>query len=195
MSASVIWSPIVIAHERGSLTVRPAELSDAPAFEAWDHDPDVIAATSDDPHASQAFAGIDWPAEIATRSDVSCHYIAELDGRPIGGMQVIDPHEEPTQYWGDIEPNLRAVDIWLGNANDRGKGYGSAMMRGVIEACFSAAEVRAIVIDPLASNIRAHRFYQRLGFKPVGRCRFGDDDCLVHRLDRADWRAVTNSLD
>ncbi|MEL6831284.1 MAG: GNAT family N-acetyltransferase, partial [Pseudomonadota bacterium] len=33
-----------------------------------------------------------------------------------------------------------------------------------------------------------HRFYQRLGFRPIGRRMFEDDDCLVHRLDRADWR-------
>ena len=195
MAASVIWPPIVIPLERGAITIRPAQLRDAPAFETWDHDPDVISATSDDLHVSQAFGGIDWRAEIEARSDVSCLYIAELDGRPIGGMQVIDPHEEPTQYWGEIEPNLRALDIWLGNASDRGKGYGAAMMRGVIDACFSAPEVRAIVIDPLASNMRAHRFYQRLGFKPVGRCRFGDDDCLVHRLERSDWRTFTNTLD
>jgi aminoglycoside 6'-N-acetyltransferase len=188
MSASVIWPPIVIAHERGAITIRPAELDDAPAFEAWDHDPDVIAATSDDPHAVQAFAGIDWAAEIAGRSDVSCHYIAELDGRPFGGMQVIDPHEEPTHYWGEIEPDLRAVDIWIGSANDRNKGCGAAMMLAVIDRCFEDPEVTAIIIDPLASNVRAHRFYQRLGFKPVGISDFDGDTCLVHRLERADWR-------
>jgi aminoglycoside 6'-N-acetyltransferase len=42
----------------------------------------------------------------------------------------------------------------------------------------------AIVIDPLASNVRAIRFYERLGFKPVERRRFGEDDCLVMRLER-----------
>jgi hypothetical protein len=48
--------------------------------------------------------------------------------------------------------------------------------------------VTAIVIDPLASNTRAHRFYRRLGFVPEGRRMFGDDDCLVHRLTRLTWR-------
>lgn len=42
----------------------------------------------------------------------------------------------------------------------------------------------AVLIDPLASNTRAHRFYERLGFRLVGPRRFGDDDCLVYRLDR-----------
>jgi aminoglycoside 6'-N-acetyltransferase len=188
MPTSVIWPPIVVAHQRGAITIRPAELRDVPALEAWNHDPDVISATSDDPNASQAFAGIDWRAEIAARSDISCNYIAELDGRPIGGMQVIDPYHEPTHYWGEIEPNLRAIDIWIGSANDRNSGLGAAMMHAMIDHCFADPEITAIVIDPLASNVRAHRFYQRLGFKPVGLRNFDGDNCLVHRLDRARWR-------
>ena len=46
-----------------------------------------------------------------------------------------------------------------------------------------------IVIDPLNSNVAAHRFYQRLGFAVEGRRMFDEDDCLVHRLTRADWEA------
>jgi aminoglycoside 6'-N-acetyltransferase len=61
------------------------------------------------------------------------------------------------------------------------------MMRLAIERCFADSRVTAIVIDPLASNERAHRFYRRLGFKPTGRRWFGNDDCLVHELARADW--------
>jgi aminoglycoside 6'-N-acetyltransferase len=45
--------------------------------------------------------------------------------------------------------------------------------------------VSAVLIDPLAGNTRVHRFYQRLGFRFVEARRFGEDDCLVYRLDRA----------
>jgi aminoglycoside 6'-N-acetyltransferase len=64
------------------------------------------------------------------------------------------------------------------------------MMRIALGYSFSDAGVSAIVIDPLASNTRAHRFYRQLGFLPVERRRLGSDgdDCLVHRLDRAEWR-------
>jgi len=53
--------------------------------------------------------------------------------------------------------------------------------------------VTAIVIDPLASNERAHRFYRRMRFRPVGRRSFGEDDCLVHELTRRDWLASQES--
>lgn len=158
-------------------------------LELWDDDPDVVASSSDDPHATAAFEGIDWAHELATQSDVYRYFIAEVDGRPIGAMNICDPHFEPTHYWGEIAPNLRAMDIWIGAAADRGKGYGSEMMRLALELCFADKRVRAIVIDPLASNERAHKFYRRLGFKPIGRRVFGGDDCLVHELQRRHWQS------
>jgi aminoglycoside 6'-N-acetyltransferase len=171
------------------LILRRATLTDVPVLERWDREPHVISATTDDPSAETAFADHDWRAEIPQQSELSEFLIAELDGRPIGAMQIIDPHLEPTHYWGEIEPNLRAIDIWIGDAADHGHGHGERMMRLAFQRCFADPAVTAILIDPLATNTRSHRFYQRIGFVPVGRRRFGDDDCLVHRLTREVWRA------
>lgn len=172
------------------VVLRRATPADAALLARWDQQPHVIACVTDDPDAEVAFAGAVWEEEIANSSDDSFYLIAEADGRPIGAMQVIDPHTEPTHYWGQIEPNLRALDIWIGETDALGQGYGTAMMTQAIDACFAAPEVTAIVIDPLNSNTDAHRFYARLGFRPVERRLFNDeDDCLVMRLERADWEA------
>lgn len=172
------------------VTLRGATSADVVWLERWDDDPDVVACTTDDPSATVAFSGADWAQEIAAQDEHSQYFIAELDGRPIGAMQIIDPHLESTHYWGEIAPNLRAIDIWIGTPEDRGRGYGTEMMRLALTRCFADARVTGIVIDPLASNVRAHQFYRRLGFKPVGRRTFGDDDCLVHELSRRDWEAA-----
>lgn len=167
-----------------ALRLRPATLDDVPLLEGWDVDPDVIAATTDDGETERAFGGLDWREELSQCSDVSYYLIAEVDGRPVGAMQICDPHAEPTHYWGDIEPNLRAIDIWIGAAADRNQGYGREMMRLAHGICFADPAVTAIVIDPLASNTRAITFYHRLGYEPVGRRMFGDDDCLVLKFTR-----------
>ena len=177
-----------------AVTLRRATLADAPLLARWDREPHVIACTTDDPDAEVAFAGAVWEEEIAGSGDDSFYLIAEIDegpgGRPIGAMQVIDPHTEPTRYWGEIEPNLRALDVWIGEADALNRGYGTAMMTQALDDCFAEPRVTAVVIDPLNSNTDAHRFYARLGFRPVGRRLFnGEDDCLVMRLERADWRA------
>ena len=186
MSADRTWARAAKGDD--VIVLRHAVASDAAHLALWDTDPGVIACASDNEDAQFAF-GADWAEELAMQSSVFFYLIAEHEGRPIGAMGVIDPHLEPTHYWGDIEPNLRALDIWIGDAADRDRGFGTAMMRAAIDTCFAEPNVTAIVIDPLNTNTEAHRFYQRLGFTPVGRRTFGDDDCLVHRLERADWRS------
>jgi aminoglycoside 6'-N-acetyltransferase len=164
-------------------------VADAATLAAWDLEPHVIACSSDDPLAEVAFDGIDWSDELTNSAYDLTYVIAEVEGRPVGAMAVCDPHTEPSHYWGEIEPNLRAIDIWIGPAEWLGRGVGTAMMTRMIDRCFAEPNVEAIVIDPLTSNTAAIRFYQRLGFRPEGRRMFDEDDCLVHRLTRSDWQA------
>jgi aminoglycoside 6'-N-acetyltransferase len=159
------------------MILRTATLSDLPLLQAWDGKPHVIAASG----ADDSF---DWLNEIPREVDWRELLIGQLDGRPIGFIQIIDPADEETHYWGEVEADLRAIDIWIGEESDLGQGYGSRMMRLALDRCFAPPAVKAVIIDPLVSNIRAHRFYERLGFRRIDRRMFGDDDCLVYRLER-----------
>ncbi len=125
-----------------------------------------------------------WETELARAPDWREQLIAEVDGRPVGFVQIIDPAREESRYWGDAPAGLRAIDLWIGSEADLGKGFGTQMMRLALERCFADPQVSAVLIDPLASNTRAHRFYERLGFRFVERRRFGADECFVYRLDR-----------
>jgi aminoglycoside 6'-N-acetyltransferase len=35
----------------------------------------------------------------------------------IGFVQIIDPAREESHYWGDAPGGLRAIDIWIGEAD------------------------------------------------------------------------------
>jgi aminoglycoside 6'-N-acetyltransferase len=128
-----------------------------------------------------------WEVELGRNPDWREQLIAELDGRPIGFIQIIDPEQEESHYWGNVAANLRAIDIWIGREADLGKGYGTKMMALALARCFDDPAVSAVLIDPLASNTRAHRFYERIGFRFLEPRRFGDDECFVYRLDRTDY--------
>lgn len=156
--------------------LRPATLADVPLLRQWDEDPDVVSSDPNDDWA--------WEEELAQVPDWREPMIAEEDGRAVGFLDIIDPHRETSRYWGEVPPGLRAIDIWIGAPGDRGRGIGTEMMRLAIARCFAHDDVTAIVIDPLASNVRAIAFYARLGFVPVERRWFGADDCLVMRLAR-----------
>lgn len=161
------------------VNLRPATSVDLDLLRHWDEQPHVIASDpNDDWH---------WEVELASTPDWREQLIAELDGRAIGFIQIIDPAREESHYWGEIAANLRAIDIWIGEATDLGKGYGTKMMQLALARCFADSDVTAVLVDPLVSNTRVHRFYERLGFQRVERRRFGQDDCFVYRLNREDW--------
>lgn len=161
----------------GAVVLRPASPADLELLRRWDEEPHVVASDPNDDWG--------WEVELARAPDWREQLIAEVDGRPIGFLEIIDPAREDDHYWGDCPPNLRAIDIWIGEADALGQGYGTQMMRQAIQRCFADPSVTAILIDPLQSNTAAIRFYERLGFRAVGPRRFGEDDCLVMRLDRA----------
>jgi glyoxylase-like metal-dependent hydrolase (beta-lactamase superfamily II)/RimJ/RimL family protein N-acetyltransferase len=170
------------------MRLRPATLDDQDLLRRWDARPHVIAC---DPSEDSDWA---WEVELARHPDWREQLIGEIDGRAVGCVQVIDPAREESHYWGDVPADLRAIDIWIGEETDLGKGHGTTMMRLALARCFADPTVSAVLIDPLATNVRAHRFYERLGFEFVERRRFHDDDCFVYRLDRADFRPAARHL-
>ncbi len=109
----------------------------------------------------------EWETELHRNPDWREQLIAEKDGRP-------------------------PIDIWIGEASDLGKGYGTEMMKQALEMCFAVPSVTAVLIDPLQNNTRAHKFYEKFGFKFLENRRFGKDDCRIYRLYRQNWYKVMN---
>ena len=159
-------------------TLRPAYINDMELLRHWDEQPHVVASNPNDVW--------DWSTELQTSHVWLEMLMAEMDGRPIGFVQVLDPARDANHYWGNMEEGYRAIDIWIGEADDLGKGYGTAMMELGIERCFSNPDVHTILVDPLASNTQAHRFYEKIGFRFLEERTFGSDYCFVYRLNRND---------
>ncbi|MGV3599388.1 MAG: GNAT family N-acetyltransferase [Bacteroidota bacterium] len=162
--------------------LRPATIADIDVLRSWDEQPHVIDSSPNDVW--------DWEYELPRIHDWRELLIAEVNGRPVGFVQIIDPEKEETHYWGDAPPNLRALDIWIGESTDLNKGYGTQMMQQTLERCFSSPEVTAVIIDPLASNTNAIRFYQRMGFVFTEYRWFAEDYCAIHQITRNQWEAL-----
>lgn len=163
-----------------TMILRSATSADLELLRHWDEQPHVIASDpNDDWH---------WEEELDRTPDWREQLIAEVEGCPIGFIQIIDPAREESHYWGDVANNLRAIDIWIGEPTNLGKGYGTKMMQLALARCFADPTVTAVLLDPLVSNTRVHRFYERLGFQRIDRRLFGEDDCFVYRLNRDDWQ-------
>ncbi len=158
------------------ISLRPATIGDLALLKYWDTQQHVIDCDPDE----------DWNWEIELNRDPVWReqLVAELNGIPIGFLQIIDPYLEETHYWGAIEQTKRAIDIWIGEAKHLNKGYGTIMMKMAIQRCFENPTIDGILIDPLKTNTKAHRFYERLGFKFKEERTFNGTDCLVYELTR-----------
>jgi aminoglycoside 6'-N-acetyltransferase len=149
-----------------NIILRFATLADIPIIKYWNKKPHVIFASGED-DLEEDF----WIQEQLTNPSVFVEiFIAEIDARPIGIIQICDGY--------------RAMDIWIGEENDLGKGYGTQMMKLAIEHCFKTKGVHSIIIDPLVKNTRAIKFYEKMGFKFVDNRYFGDDFCTVLELKK-----------
>lgn len=168
------------------ISFRKAIPKDIPMLQYWDTKQHVIDCDPDE----------DWNWEMELHADPVWrqHLIAELNGVPIGFVQIIDAHEEETHYWGEIEAHTMAIDIWIGEEDNLGRGFGSKMMHWAIQKCFADARVDRIVIDPLKTNVKAQRFYKRLGFEFVEERVFDGTACLVFEMLRSNYRNDKSSL-
>lgn len=163
------------------MKLRTASIQDLDLLQYWDTKQHVIDCDPDDDW--------DWEKELNRNPEWRKQLIAEIDGEPIGFIQIIDPLLEESHYWGAVEPNKRAIDIWIGEEQNLNKGYGTKMMKLAIEKCFENELVNGILIDPLKSNTKAHRFYERLGFEFVEERDFDGTACIVYELKRIVYTA------
>jgi len=165
-----------MAVPNSDITFRTATPADIPLLKYWDTKQHVIDCDPD--------SGWDWDYELNRSPSWRQQLMAELQGEPIGFVQIIDAHLEESHYWGEIAPYSMAIDIWIGEEANLNRGYGTQMMRMAIAICFADPNVSRIWIDPLKSNHKAHRFYERLGFEFQEERLFGAHWCRIYALDR-----------
>ena len=76
------------------INLRPATVNDLTLLRHWDEQPHIIASDPNDDWG--------WEIELKRTPDWREQLIAEIDGRPIGFIQIIDPALEDSYYWGDV---------------------------------------------------------------------------------------------
>lgn len=84
-----------------------------------------------------------------------------IDDIPIGYIQ----YYETKEYL--YEENVYGIDIFIGEDDYRGKGYGSKILKQIINTIFEKPNIEKIVIDPDVENKIAIKCYLNVGFKKV----------------------------
>jgi aminoglycoside 6'-N-acetyltransferase len=84
----------------------------------------------------------------------------------------LTPDESVTQYLEENGEDYRhaSIDLFL-DGEHQGHGLGPDAIRTVARHLFEERGHHRVTIDPAASNERAIRAYERVGFRQVGRMR------------------------
>jgi aminoglycoside 6'-N-acetyltransferase len=163
--------------------LRAATLWDVPLLRKWDERPHVVES---DPNSDWQ-----WEETLGRLGPSHQPFIAEKNGVPIGFIEILDPHTDPEQYWGPMPAGFRAIDLWIGEPDELGRGAGTEMMMQALNLCFHHPNVHTVLVDPLRSNTRAHRFYERCGFQFVRDQDFDADACSIFQITRDVWESRT----
>jgi RimJ/RimL family protein N-acetyltransferase len=118
-------------------------------------------------------------------ADPTQHYVALLDGEPVGMVQTYLVSDYP-DYAALIEEGegTAGLDLFIGEEAQTGKGLGSEMIRRFVdEIVFARPETTACAADPNVRNMASLRAFEKAGFHPVR--EFVDpEDNELHTLVR-----------
>ena len=159
------------------VTIRLATIKDETALTTWANKPHIREAVGYD---------WDWSSELTQRRFWVQQYITCYNEKPIGFFQVINTGHDPDNYWKSLaDIKTAAIDIWIGEERFLGKGIGTFMMQYAIERCFADPEIVRILLDPLKTNIRARRFYERIGFEFYSEMKLDGEVCSIYQYLRS----------
>ena len=123
-------------------------------------------------------------------------YIALLGGVPIGFIQsyvAVGGHREG--WWLDEhDPGVRCIDQFLADADQLGRGLGTAMVRAFVRQLFADPEVTRVQTDPAPENVRAIRCYEKAGFRAAREVDTPDGRALLMYCDRRPGAATSESI-
>ncbi len=138
----------------------PIDVNDAEKYTRWLNDMEVAQYLTLY-HATISLSS----EEKALQGLAQGHHYAIVDlttNELIGGCGIADI---------DSHNRSATVGIFIGEAEFRGKGYGTDAMRLLVDYGFAYLDLENIMLQVYEDNPRALRCYEKVGFREIGRRR------------------------
>jgi aminoglycoside 6'-N-acetyltransferase len=172
------------------VTFRPLVDDDLPLLHRWLNDPDVVRWWEGD---DVSWDGVVHDYGSGREPDATEFWIASVDGRDVGWIQCWPTEDEPEEaapWWAlGVGRSAAGIDYLLGEASDRGRGLGAAMIRAFTDDVVFGLhpEWTQAAAAPLQANTASWRALQKAGFRFVATLtdRFGPARLMV--LDRGQF--------
>jgi RimJ/RimL family protein N-acetyltransferase len=164
--------------------------NDLPLWEKWDHDSDYQRQLNISPARQLSAVSMkEWFDKES--SDSALFSIHELkEGKTIGFVDLDGYEWSARTAW---------VGIAIGEADYRGKGYGTEAMNLVLKFAFHALNLHRVNLGVFEFNKRAIRCYEKCGYKYEGTSRdqiYKEDkrwDAYNMGVLKMEWEALQTS--
>jgi putative acetyltransferase len=139
------------------MKIREFRLADLSIMEAWLAQ-DYIQKFCGDPQ--------DWIKEISENisADWVKYFIVECD-TPIGFLQYYETDRAPQGEWSNEPIGTVGIDYLIGDVEFLGKGFGSKIVRLLVDCIKSKNEYDYIIADPIVENVASIIVLENNGFK------------------------------
>jgi RimJ/RimL family protein N-acetyltransferase len=175
-----------------SITFLPLGDADLPLLHDWLSRPHVVEWWPGSPTLAEVAS--EFGPAIAGTVPLQC-FIALAGGMPIGFVQSYTPvgwHHEG--WWLDEhDTGVRGIDQFLANAEQLGRGLGTAMVSSFLSRLFADPAVTRVQTDPAPENRRAIRCYEKAGFRADREIGTPDGRALLMYCERPTATAVDGS--
>lgn len=168
------------------MAFRPLGAGDLEVLHRWLNEPGVVHWWEGN--------DVSWPAVVAAygpdRDDTTEHYLALVDGSPVGWIQCYAPDdddEDAAQWYRLGVPRSTAgIDYLVGEPSARGTGLGSAMIRAFVDQVVFAThpDWTHVAASPFAANVASCRALEKAGFRFIGTFDDPDGPCSVYVCGR-----------
>lgn len=153
--------PVSVFLKGSKISLRPMRSADAARYAAWMNDKEIADMLAFHRPITLE-AENEWLASV-------------IKAKPTEGVNFGIWTNEPEELIGnlglfdmDMRSRRAVLGIFIGEAKNFNKGYGSEAIRMLLRYAFDTLNLNKVCLWHLATNERGHACYRKAGFKQVG---------------------------
>lgn len=177
----------------GRVELRPHEPYFFPLYERWYADPEIwnLSSWRENPmRPAETRRLFESRGRSSAERSYAIHVAGSKDDAPIGVIGLMNLTNS------DASADLSII---IGDASERGYGYGSEAICRMLDVGFDELELERVALSVFDFNASAIKTYERLGFQENGRLKRairrkdGFHDAILMSVSREVWERRKNS--